>query len=673
MIRKKKHGAFLSQVIFATVFIFMIISCNDDNLKGVQQTTNQEVQSGSGSRRHTTPSDESKPVYPCPDHIFPFCTDENPFGITYKSSTKGFAAFPRSVNIGCLVTAPGPTWFYMQIDHPGDLLIYIEQTALLFKLDVDFACWGPFEAESKKEFLDKICASYYKLNVDSHPNHRPEGGNHRGDTGGYPFGNLVDCSFDPAGTEWCYIPNAKKGEWYLLLLTNYSRQYGTIHFERVDEASTATTNCEIVTPISLHPVPSGLKKINDHTSAICLYEDKALVTIELKEEDGFTLPKRSLKKCEVMIYANNRNYKATLEKDHFECEIDIMNDTTNYYATIICPDPKFEVNTETYSIIRTTDCDPALVKFAKGSTYHAGDLTTIELLKGDKPINVDFSDSNGVLSILPDSSDRLNPNDFDISVDYDRLFIERVDINKEGNVLKLTPILKGEWCDCFVPDSMTFSLRMIPNNDNIHVKPYEIPIQIGIIHPTWVQRCLWVFILIGVLLLFILYLSLLMHKNRFKKHATIQPTYLDYYGNKRDAGSMDLRKEGFGAWFSRWLLPGDERSTLNFDKPTTNLQFIASESYDIIHIPKDGNINPETMEIKGYDPNKDRQPKEPVKLRNKGRITVYNTNGTEEGFLIFTSGDASDGTTYRIIIGLLILASAITIVTLIVLMVKGLI
>ena len=143
-------------------------------------------------------------VYPCPDHIFPFCTDENPFGISYKSATKGYAAFPKTANIGCLVTAPGPAWYYMQIDHPGDLLIYIEQTSMFFKLDVDFACWGPFEAKSKKEFLDRLCASYYKLNVDSHPNHRPKDGNHHGDTGGYPFDNLVDCSFDPAVPSLCF-------------------------------------------------------------------------------------------------------------------------------------------------------------------------------------------------------------------------------------------------------------------------------------------------------------------------------------------------------------------------------------------------------------------------------------------------------------------------------------
>ena len=663
------------ELLFVAITIVFTLTCcdnyyNSDKIpRPAEEIVVQSGDSRPSRRRH---HEDFEAVYPCPDHIFPFCTDENPFGITYKSSTKGYAAFPRSANIGCLVTAPGPSWYYMQIAQPGELLIYIEQKGLLGKLDVDFACWGPFEAKSKGEFLDKICASYYKLNTEQHPNHRPEKGNHRGDTGGYPFGNLVDCSFHPAGTEWCYIPNAKTGEWYLLLLTNYSRQPGIIHFERVDEMSTATTNCEIVTPVKLKPVPQGLRKIDDHTTAICLYENKALVTIELEAEEGYTLPRRSLQKCQVMVYADNKSYQATLNKDHFECVIDITNDTTKYYSKITCPSPKFELDTETYFIVRTTDCDPDLIKYIKSSPHHAGDRTIIELLKGDKPVNVDFSDPNGVMSILPNHPETFNLDNYDLSVDYDHLFVERVIINKDGNNLILTPQLKGEWCDCLIPDTMTFRLKMTPNRSDLNIKPYEIPIQIGITHPdTWIKRCLWALILIGVLLLLILYLMLLMHKKRFKKNAMVTPTYYDYYGNKREAGSLDLRKKGFGPWFSRWFLPSDERNTLSFDKPTTSLLFVAAESFDTVKIPKEGNIDPATMEIKGYNPNKDQRPKEPVRLGNRGKINVLDNNGSEEGFLTFTSGNAVDGIIFRIILSILIVAAATAIVTLLFLMTRS--
>lgn len=235
-------------------------------------------------------------IYPWDDHIFPFCTDENPYGITYKSGTKGSAAFPQTGSMGCLGSSPAPIWYYMQIDHPGDLLIYIEQHTLagLLPIDVDFACWGPFQAESKKDFLKKL-KELYKLEVGISTTHRPEDGDHSKDMGGYPYNNMIDCSFDPAGTEWCFIPNAKSGEWYLLLITNYSRIPGKIHFERVDSKSTATTRCDITIPVNINPVPQDLKKINDHTSAICMDEEKALVTIALEPDEDYTLSNKSLK------------------------------------------------------------------------------------------------------------------------------------------------------------------------------------------------------------------------------------------------------------------------------------------------------------------------------------------------------------------------------------------
>jgi hypothetical protein len=252
------------------------------------------------------------------------------------------------------------------------------------------------------------------------------------------------------------------------------------------------------------------------------------------------------------------------------------------------------------------------------------------------------------------------------------MFIERVSISKEGEVLKLTPHLRGEWCDCFVPDTMSFKLRMIPNGGNVHFRPYEIPIQIGIKHPTaWVSRCLWVIVLISGLLVLIMYLWLLMRKNRFKKNAMITATYYDYYGNKREGESTYLRKGGFGAWLARWFLPGDERNTLSFDKPSTTLRFVAAESHDTVNLPKEDNIDPNTMRISGYNPQKDQHPKDPVKLGDRGKVNVLNTDGTDEGYLIFTSGDAADGTFLRMILSILILVSVVAIISLVSLMIRG--
>lgn len=193
---------------------------------------------------------------PCePNGIHPFCTDANPYGIIYTSGTSGNASsFLHSSSYSCLSTMPNPAWYYMQISDPGDLLIYIEQTTLSGDgLDVDFVCWGPFTASSQSDFVDKLCSGSYTLNDsigDYFMGHRPENGNHQNDMGGYPVGNVVDCSYSIAATEWCFIPNAQPGEWYLLLITNYRGYSGQITFGLVEEYSTASTNCSLLAPIS---------------------------------------------------------------------------------------------------------------------------------------------------------------------------------------------------------------------------------------------------------------------------------------------------------------------------------------------------------------------------------------------------------------------------------------
>ncbi|MBO7446224.1 MAG: gliding motility-associated C-terminal domain-containing protein [Bacteroidales bacterium] len=182
--------------------------------------------------------------------ILPFCTDLNPYGITYASGTEGNAFgsfFPDTNRVACLSDAPAPAWYYLRISEPGELLFHIEQFDQdSVGIDVDFACWGPFHAETNADFLDNLCCGVYELNtqnnvlshvVGSTGHHQPPNTyNNR-----YPYGNLVDCSYATDATEWCYIPNAQEGEYYLLLITNFASnygRYGTITF------STATNTAD---------------------------------------------------------------------------------------------------------------------------------------------------------------------------------------------------------------------------------------------------------------------------------------------------------------------------------------------------------------------------------------------------------------------------------------------
>ena len=156
----------------------------------------------------------------------PFCADENPYGVTYPSSTNSpnSSPFTGSNQVNCCYTTPNPAWYYFQIDNSGTLTIHIEQHGLSGgTLDVDFVCWGPFTAGSQADFVNNLCCGIYNVNDNT----------------------VVDCSYSASWTEDCSLGNVQAGQWYLLLLTNYSNQPGTINFNATS-SSTATTNCDLL-------------------------------------------------------------------------------------------------------------------------------------------------------------------------------------------------------------------------------------------------------------------------------------------------------------------------------------------------------------------------------------------------------------------------------------------
>lgn len=182
---------------------------------------------------------------PCPDFARPFCTDDNPYGITFPSGTQGNAsAFLNSTDISCCFSTPCPAWYYMQIDNPGNLTIEIKQGSTVggTNHDVDFVCWGPFEATNQADFMNKLCSipTSYHLGNTNHGNNDSEY------CQGYPTEDgVIDCCWCNAGIEYCHINNAQHGQWYLLLITNYSEDPGYITFNRTS-SSTATTNCNLL-------------------------------------------------------------------------------------------------------------------------------------------------------------------------------------------------------------------------------------------------------------------------------------------------------------------------------------------------------------------------------------------------------------------------------------------
>lgn len=147
----------------------------------------------------------------------PFCTDN------------GLYEFPAGVNAGtgepgpyysCLGTQPNPAWYYMRILDPGNMDIYMYSTP---QVDIDFCCWGPYADPFEP------CPA------------------------GLTRDKVVDCSYSTNWNETCEIRNAQTGDYYILLITNYSNRPCNIHFSKVD--GEATTDCTILPPLVSYDMP----------------------------------------------------------------------------------------------------------------------------------------------------------------------------------------------------------------------------------------------------------------------------------------------------------------------------------------------------------------------------------------------------------------------------------
>ncbi len=229
------------------------------------------------------------------------CTGDNDFGITYSVGTSNgeVSFFPLRPNkrtgkgythgVGCLDETPSPAWYAIKIEEPGNLLMNISHSG---SADIDFACWGPFSGDTKQAMLENVCANadeYFKdclvpntvndckqvqleqcetrfavgpsasaiekveskekisdckENVERRTESDTEYECFYGNYDAFPIGQMVDCSFSNRPSESCYINNAKKGEWYIILVTNFSGVSGNICFSKI--GGSATTDCSVI-------------------------------------------------------------------------------------------------------------------------------------------------------------------------------------------------------------------------------------------------------------------------------------------------------------------------------------------------------------------------------------------------------------------------------------------
>lgn len=154
----------------------------------------------------------------------PFCT-----GTIYSFPAGVNTQSQNGPNYNCLNTQPNPAWYHLKIEDPGPIAIYMYSTP---SRDIDFCLWGPF--------TDPITPCPMTNS-----------------NGGLTGGKVVDCSYSPNPTETANIPNGQTGQYYILIITNYSNAPCNITFQQ--NSGTGTTDCTILPPAatSNSPVCTG--------------------------------------------------------------------------------------------------------------------------------------------------------------------------------------------------------------------------------------------------------------------------------------------------------------------------------------------------------------------------------------------------------------------------------
>lgn len=256
----------------------------------------------------------------------PFCTGTT---YTFPNST----STPDLGTIDCCFTTPNPAWYFLEIATPGNLTIHIEQTdASGTGIDVDFVCFGPYPS------LASAC-------------------------GTIPGGAVEDCSYSAAAVEDCDITGAAVGEVYVLLLTNFSDQPGTITFEQTPGSGTGSTDCSILCGVNSFTALPGAC-----TSATNTYSLTGALDISDPPATGTLTFTNSCGGAPVVVSApfiSPINYSFTgLSANGLPCTVSCTfsadaacNSTVNYTAPAPCTICTMTLSTSSTPAFCSTVCD----------------------------------------------------------------------------------------------------------------------------------------------------------------------------------------------------------------------------------------------------------------------------------------------------------------------------
>ena len=170
----------------------------------------------------------------------PFCTSET---ITFEAANTSNTANEPGMDDGCIGSSYNPSFYHMRIRVGGQFIIHMvghDPNDPNIARDIDFCMWGPYTAE---EVSSHSACSHLSS------------------------GKIIDCCYSAQDTEDCYlgytegshIHNTSHGdinyhlpeidEYYILMITNFSRQPCVISFSKVEGSGPGETDCDILPPL----------------------------------------------------------------------------------------------------------------------------------------------------------------------------------------------------------------------------------------------------------------------------------------------------------------------------------------------------------------------------------------------------------------------------------------
>src|SRR5690625_632073 len=257
----------------------------------------------------------------------PFCTEAEPFcsdeGLEFPNQTNTGQA-PDGPDYACFGSQPNPVWYYLQVGHPGDIEILIEQTNNNgIGIDVDFVMWGPFDdmIEGCGEVMGGLPPVQFSYSASATETIGI------GTQGGGTLGACSGVSTPPTG-----VP----GQIYIVMLTNYNGSPGTITLTQT--GGEGSTDCSIVFDNDVFGCPGeSVELISETVSELDAYvwyqyDPQADEYVSIDDEFGISMEVEESGKYKVEV---------------FDAEGNI---TTENFTVIISPEPELNNLEEEMSI-----------------------------------------------------------------------------------------------------------------------------------------------------------------------------------------------------------------------------------------------------------------------------------------------------------------------------------